>query len=126
MDLQKLADSPRNERGDGQVSYLLLAKGQFGSQQLCVTWVECQPGSQQARHTHPTQEQAYVIVRGQGQMLVGDEARPVSAGTLEFVPPATSHAVRDTGSEPMAYVSATAPPFDAKVSGQTWQPQNLG
>lgn len=51
--------------------HLLLAEGQFGARRLCVTWVECQPGSQQALHRHLTQEQAYVIVRGQGQMLVG-------------------------------------------------------
>lgn len=37
MDLQTLAGSPRNERGDGQVWHLLLAKGQFGSQHLCIT-----------------------------------------------------------------------------------------
>jgi mannose-6-phosphate isomerase-like protein (cupin superfamily) len=126
MDLRTLTDSPRNERGDGQVSYLLLSKGQFGSQHLTVTWVECQPASQQARHTHPTQEQVYVIVRGHGQMLVGDEASEVSAGTLVFVPPATQHAIRNTGSELLVYVSATAPPFDAVVSGQTWQPRGLG
>jgi hypothetical protein len=31
--------------------------------------VECQSHSQQALHRHPIQEQAYVIVRGQDQML---------------------------------------------------------
>ena len=42
MDIQTLTSSPRNERGDGQVSHLLLTQGQFGSQHLCITWVECQ------------------------------------------------------------------------------------
>ncbi len=48
MDIQTLDGSPRNERG-GQVSHLLLTAGQFGSLQLSVTWVECQPGSQRGR-----------------------------------------------------------------------------
>jgi len=74
MDIQTLADSPRNERGGGQVSRLLLTARQFGSRQLSVTWVECQPGSQQALHAHPAHEQVYVIVEGRGQMLVGAEA----------------------------------------------------
>src|SRR5262249_23517639 len=54
-----------------QVSRLLLAAGPFGSRQLSVTWVECQPGSQQALHAHPAQEQVYVMVQGRSQMLAG-------------------------------------------------------
>jgi mannose-6-phosphate isomerase-like protein (cupin superfamily) len=121
MDVQTLAGSPRNERGGGQVSRLLLAAGQFGSRQLSVTWVECQPGSQQALHAHPAQEQVYVIVEGRGQMLAGAEEREVGRGTLVFVPPSTPHAIRNTGDQPLVYVSATAPPFEAAVTGQTWE-----
>jgi mannose-6-phosphate isomerase-like protein (cupin superfamily) len=122
MDIQMLASSPRNVRGDGQESYLLLAAGQFGSERLCVTWVECQPGSQQALHRHLTQEQVYVVIRGQGQMLVGGEERAVSEGTMVFVPPGAEHAIRNASAELLVYVSATAPPFAATVSGSTWQP----
>jgi mannose-6-phosphate isomerase-like protein (cupin superfamily) len=123
MDIQMLADSPRHQRGDGQVSHLLLAAGQFDSERLCVTWVECQPGSQQPLHRHQTQEQVYVIVRGRGQMLVGGEERAVGEGTLVFIPPGAEHAVRNDGSGLLVYLSATAPPFAAMVTGQTWQPE---
>ena len=125
MDIQTLTSSPRNERGDGQVSHLLLAKGQFGSQHLCITWVECQPGSQQARHRHMTQEQVYVVVRGRGQMLLGDEDLEVGEGAMVFVPPGTEHAIRNISSGLLVYVSATSPPFAALVTGQTWQPRDL-
>jgi mannose-6-phosphate isomerase-like protein (cupin superfamily) len=125
VDVQTLADSPRNERGDGQVSYLLLANGQFGSEHLCITWVECQPGSQQARHRHMTQEQVYVIVRGRGQMLLGGEERAVGEGAMVFVPPGTEHAIRNTSSGPLVYVSATSPPFAAAIAGHAWQPRDL-
>jgi mannose-6-phosphate isomerase-like protein (cupin superfamily) len=121
MDMQTLAASPRNERGDGQVSHLLLTEGQFGSRRLSVTWVESRPNSQQAMHAHPVQEQVYVIVRGRGRMLVGQEAREVGAGTLVFVPPATPHAILNTGQELLVYVSATAPPLEAAISGGTWE-----
>jgi mannose-6-phosphate isomerase-like protein (cupin superfamily) len=120
MNVQTLAGSPRNERGGGQVSRLLLTAGQFGSRQLSVTWVECHPGSQQALHAHPAQEQAYVIVHGRGQMLAGAEACEVGPGTLVFVPPATPHAIRTIGGQ-LVYVSATSPPFEATITGQTWE-----
>jgi mannose-6-phosphate isomerase-like protein (cupin superfamily) len=121
MDIQTLAGSPRNERGGGQVSRLLLTAGQFGSRQLSVTWVECQPGSQQALHAHPEHEQVYVIVEGRGQMLAGAEACQVDRGTLVFVPPATPHAIRAVGGQRLVYVSATSPPFEAAITGQAWE-----
>src|SRR5947208_5673267 len=106
-----LAASPRHERGEGQVSYLLLNEGQFGSKNLTMTWVEAAPNSQQPLHQHPESEQAYVIVRGRGQMIVGDEVFAVDAGTLVFIPPGTTHAIRNDGPETLVYVSATSPPL---------------
>jgi mannose-6-phosphate isomerase-like protein (cupin superfamily) len=111
MHTSSIESSPVNHRG-GQSSYLLLAKGQFGSRQLAITWVDCPPGSQQPIHAHDAQEQVYVITRGAGTMLVGDEEQPVEAGMLVFVPPGSGHAIRNDGSDPLTFVSATAPPFD--------------
>jgi mannose-6-phosphate isomerase-like protein (cupin superfamily) len=63
-----------------------------------------------------------VIVRGSGRMILGDEEREVSAGTLVFIPPGTQHAIRNDGNEALVYVSATSPPFPAKVAETTWTP----
>ena len=111
MFIQRVEGSPLNERG-GQLSYLLLDRGQFGSSRLSVTWVEGKPGSEQQIHAHETNEQVYVVVRGRGLMRVADEQAPVEAGDLVFIPPKTGHAIRNVGDEPLVYVSATSPPFD--------------
>ena len=111
MHLQTLEQSPRNHRG-GQVSFLLLGKGQFGSQNLAITWVEGVPGSEQPSHSHPAMEQAYVIVRGRGLMTAGDEAEEVGPGSVVLIPPNTSHSIRNIGDETLVYVSATSPPFE--------------
>ena len=123
MHTQKLEESPRNHRG-GQVSYLLLTKGQFGSSNLSVTWVEGAPGSEQPVHGHSENEQVYVIVRGRGVMKVGEEQRELGPGTLVFVPPGTDHAIRNNGQEVLLYVSATAPPFDLPPAetGRAYEP----
>jgi mannose-6-phosphate isomerase-like protein (cupin superfamily) len=110
MDVQTVDASPLNERG-GQSSYLLLDRGQFGSGNLSVTWVECPPGSEQPSHLHETSEQVYVIVRGCGMMRVGAEEREVAEGALVFIPPATPHAIRNASDAGLIYVSATSPPF---------------
>jgi mannose-6-phosphate isomerase-like protein (cupin superfamily) len=108
---RRLQEALRNERG-GQVSLLLLGKGDFGSERLAVTWVEGEPGSEQPRHAHPENEQVYVIVAGRGVMFVGEERQEVGPGTLILVPPRTQHSIRNTGDETLTYVSATSPPFD--------------
>jgi mannose-6-phosphate isomerase-like protein (cupin superfamily) len=119
MDTTSLTESPLNRRG-GQESYLLLAKGQFGSENLAITWVDCPPGTQQPVHRHRDPEQVYVIVRGRGTMLVGSEWAEVGEGTLVFVPPGTDHAIRNDGTELLSYVSATAPPFEQGELGSAF------
>jgi len=71
-----------------------------------------EPGGEQPEHAHPENEQAYVIVAGQGVMFVGEERQEVGPGTLVLVPPRTSHSIRNTGREKLTYVSATSPPFE--------------
>ena len=120
MYTQTLDQSPRNHRG-GQVSYLLLTQGQFGSGNLSITWVEGDRDSEQAVHAHEANEQVYVIVRGHGVMKVGDDEREVWPGTLVYVPPGTGHAIRCTGEESLAYVSATSPPFPLPPEGSGFE-----
>ncbi len=119
MNIQTLEQSPQNHRG-GQVSHLLLASGQFGSEKLAVTWVEGEPGSEQAVHSHQGREQVYVIVQGRGAMRVGDEVEEVAAGTMVLVPPGTDHSIRNVGEERLIYVSATAPPFAMQEGNTNW------
>lgn len=111
MHTQTLDTAPVNERS-AQRSRLMLGRGQFGSKNLAITWVDCAPGSMQAVHGHPDNEQVYVIVRGRGVMQVGDEMEEVSEGTLVFVLPGSAHAIKNTSDQPLVFVSATSPPFD--------------
>lgn len=66
MLIQALHGCPKNRRGRGQVSHLLLAPGQFGSRHLAITLAEGAPDSRQSLHAHSDSERIYVIVRGTG------------------------------------------------------------
>jgi mannose-6-phosphate isomerase-like protein (cupin superfamily) len=111
MFVREIEESAREHRG-GQPSYLLLGKGDFGSTNLAITWVECGPNSQQPLHWHPDVEQAYVIVRGRGEMILGDEREEVGSGTMILIPPGTHHAIPNPDDETLVYVSAASPPFE--------------
>ena len=106
-----ITTAPINRRG-GQNSYLLLKKGQFGSRNLVVTWVDCEPGGEQQMHLHQAEEQVYIVVRGRGLMKTGDDEMEVDAGTLIFVPPGAAHAIRNTGDDTLTFISAASPPMD--------------
>jgi mannose-6-phosphate isomerase-like protein (cupin superfamily) len=123
MHIAAAQESPRNDRA-GQVAYLLLAPGQFGSNRMAITMVHGEPGSEQPLHSHPEADQAYVVAAGTGLMRVNDEEQEVGPGTLVFIPPGAKHSIRNTGSVPLVYVSATSPPFDmpAKDSAFAYVP----
>lgn len=125
MQTQHKDRAPVHERG-GQSSFLLLASNQFASRNLAITWVDCPPGSWQPRHQHDAQEQIYVIIRGRGVMTVGDDEQELTEGTLVFVPPGTPHTIRNESDSPMAYVSATSPPFENAGIGPLYRPREPG
>lgn len=120
MHLRRRDDAPRNERG-GQLSRLLFAP-QLGSTRLAVTWVRGEAGSQQDLHAHDDSEQIYIVIRGRGLMIVDEDECVVDAGSAVLIPTGAKHAIRNIGSEPLEYISATAPPFPAEVSGDKWKP----
>jgi mannose-6-phosphate isomerase-like protein (cupin superfamily) len=117
MFVRATEESAREQRG-GQTSYLLLGKGDFGSANLAITWVECGPNSQQPLNAHPGAEQAYVIVRGRGEMIVGVEREEVDSGTMILIPPGTDHAIRNPSDQTLVYVSAASPPFEPADVGR--------
>jgi mannose-6-phosphate isomerase-like protein (cupin superfamily) len=126
MFTEDLNACPVNRRGNGQVSHLLLAPGQFGSKEMAITWVECAPGSQQRLHAHHGREQVYVIARGRGRMIVGDEEQEVVEGTLVFIPPGPQHAIHNPGPDVLVYISASAPPFELPTGEFAYEPQEAG
>jgi mannose-6-phosphate isomerase-like protein (cupin superfamily) len=120
--VQSLRGAPVNTRGGGQVSHLTLAPGQHGSENLAITWVECAPGSQQPMHSHTDSEQVYVIVRGEGRMLVEDEELIVGPGDTIFIPPGSPHAIRNESDEELVFASAASPPWEPPTDEFAYRP----
>jgi mannose-6-phosphate isomerase-like protein (cupin superfamily) len=61
-------------------------------------------------HSTGNNEEAMVILRGQGEALLdGQAAQPFASPALVYIPPATRHNVANTGKEPLEYVYVVAP-----------------
>ena len=109
MYVKDLGNAPTREL-EGLVSHILLEEGDAPGGELSITWVDVEPGSRQAPHSHGPQ-QVYVITRGAGRMRVGDEERDLSEGQMVFIPPDTEHGIVNTGDETLTYISAATPAF---------------
>ena len=109
MYVSDLSTAPKREL-DGLVSHILLEQGDAPGGELSITWVDVEPGAEQKPHSHGPQ-QVYVITRGTGRMVVGEEQREVREGQMVFIPPEVEHGIVNTGDEVLTYVSAATPAF---------------
>ncbi len=68
------------------------------------------PGATVGWHTMGKNEEALIILRGQGEALIGgQEKRSFVAPAFLYIPPLTRHSVACTGDGPLEYVHVAAP-----------------
>ena len=73
-------------------------------------FVRLKPGATVGWHTTGQNEEALVVLRGQGEALIEGEAKHTFAAPgFAYIPPATRHNVANTGSEMLEYVYVVAP-----------------
>jgi mannose-6-phosphate isomerase-like protein (cupin superfamily) len=73
-------------------------------------FVRLNPGATVGWHTTSKNEEALVILRGQGEALIdGQQKQAFVAPAFVYIPPATRHNVANTGEEPLEYVYVVAP-----------------
>ncbi|MFV1951772.1 MAG: cupin domain-containing protein [Nitrospinota bacterium] len=87
------SEVPQRQR-DGLLSHILLQHGDVPNTQLSVTWVEVEPGASQKPHKHPP-EQSYIIIQGQGKMIVGEESCIVQKGDIIHIPSYFEHFIEN-------------------------------
>ena len=73
-------------------------------------FVRLKPGQSVGWHATGQNEEALVILHGQGEALLeGQSKRTFTAPELVYIPPATRHNLENTGSGPLEYVYVVAP-----------------
>ncbi len=114
-----LSESSKRIR-PGLVSHILLQSGDTSTDNLAIAWVMIEPGATQQPHHHMP-EQSYVVVSGQGRIMVGSDIADVKAGDLVYVPSNAEHAVENAGTEMLIYVSVAVPALDIEAMYDTGQ-----
>jgi len=73
-------------------------------------FVRLKPGATVGWHTTGNNEEALVILHGQGEALIDGQAKQTFvAPAFVYIPPTTRHNVANSGKEPLEYVYVVAP-----------------
>jgi len=73
-------------------------------------FVRLKSGESVGWHTTGRNEESLVVLHGKGKALIeGKPGLPFEAPAVVYIPPATRHSVKNTGSEPLEYEYIVAP-----------------
>lgn len=79
------------------------------SERLLVGLNTLKTGQAQALHEHANQDKCYVVLAGQGEFTVGHRKQTCGPGELVLAPAGEVHGVRNTGSDPLSFLTIIAP-----------------
>jgi mannose-6-phosphate isomerase-like protein (cupin superfamily) len=98
----------RMRGGNGQVQLTHLFKpGEFGGQARMIARIRLEPGSSIGLHQHLHEEEIFYIISGEGVISDADEdpGKAVHAGDATITTSGGSHAVRNTGDQPLVMLA---------------------
>lgn len=97
----------------GVESLQLISPLNSASSRVTITRVTVSPGAMQPLHSHETSEQVWVVLSGQGTLLLhGDSGAPFSSGDVVRFAEGDVHGFENTSTQPFVYISITSPPID--------------
>lgn len=74
-----------------------------------IAWLTLPPGASIGVHGHVKNEDAYIVISGQGVFIVADGTEiPVKAGDTTIARKGESHGIKNTGAEPMVILDVIA------------------
>lgn len=92
------------------------------STRITITLVTMPPGARNPPHRHPSSEQVWVALQGNGLLLLENEARePFAAGDVVRFEDNEFHGFENTGDREFEYISVTSPPVNFRGAyASTW------
>ena len=75
-------------------------------------FVTLDPQSGQVPWHNQDQEEIYFVLKGVGEMCLGDERRTLEAGQAAYIPPGEFHQLTNVGDEPLEFIYCYAPAGD--------------
>ena len=97
---------------DGSVIREILAHRNSGIRNQSLAEAMVAPGQVTQAHFHPTTEEIYYVLAGQGEVFVGAERQMTTVGDGIAIPPGTPHQIRNTGDVELVFLCCCAPAYE--------------
>ncbi len=78
------------------------------------------PGKSIPPHYHPDFEEIYYVLSGYGIMTIGDEQKEISRSDVVYIPAVSVHALVNTGSVPLRFITVTVNLSSNKTDAQPY------
>jgi mannose-6-phosphate isomerase-like protein (cupin superfamily) len=62
------------------------------------------PGEESGLHEHPTMEECFYFISGEGEYSIADKSYKITSGSFFRIPKATKHLLKALGTEPLTFV----------------------
>jgi len=96
--------------GDASTNTLRSIRDLLESQNMRVHQGVFPPGQACSQHSHANSEEICYIVKGNGELTVGEKIMKYGPNTLVFIPPGVPHIYRNTGESEMVLIAVYSPP----------------
>ncbi len=100
-------------------SWMLIGSRNSSAKTISMQISEIPVGSAQPVHNHDP-EQCYYIIRGEGLMIIEEEAREVRAGDAVYIPSNMKHGIRNPGDDVLEYLTVNSPMFEEQYESKLW------
>lgn len=68
------------------------------------------PGEDCGQHSTEAREEMLIFLSGQGLAVIGEnDSFQIGRGKVAYIPPRTTHNIKNTGAEPLIYIYCVAP-----------------
>jgi mannose-6-phosphate isomerase-like protein (cupin superfamily) len=85
------------------------------TQRHSVAHVVIPPGKSSLLHYHPEAEESYHVLKGNAQIILGEEQEALTAGETILIPSPKPHKIINTGKEDLEFIAVCVP---------AWEPTN--
>lgn len=109
--VQPYATVPAYRTKDGSEIRELMHPAVHGNRAQSLAEATVPAGTRTLRHRHPSSEELYHVLSGEGRMTLGPETFPVRPRDTILIPPDVPHCIEAVGSEPLRLLCCCAPAY---------------
>ncbi len=110
MYIKDYLDVPSEPGGADGLTIRWVINASQGATSFAMRVLELEPGKVSPLHQHDNEHEAFVL-EGQGEVDSGDGSKPITEGSVVFIPGKEAHQFRNTGKKTLRFIDVVAFPI---------------